>query len=63
MAAAPATGIMSPSATDLGLGSDLAQQVKDETEEQRKKRMQQQAMSPGAMSLLGPAMGLTGGRY
>lgn len=55
MAAAPLTGF-SPAATDLGLGGDLASQVKDETEEQRKKRMmaiKQQAMSPGAMSLLG----------
>jgi hypothetical protein len=57
------TGLPSPAAVDLGLGGDLQQQVKDETEEQRKKRLQaQQAaqMSPGAMSLLGPGMGMTG---
>lgn len=50
-------------ATDLGLGADLQAQVKDETDEERKKRMLAQQMSPGAMSLLGPSMGLTGGGY
>jgi hypothetical protein len=47
---------------DLGLGGDLQDQVKSETDEERKKRMLQQQMGPGAMSLLGPSMGLTGGR-
>lgn len=54
-------GIMSPASTDLGLGGDLQQQVKDETEEERRKRMlaqQTSKMSPGAMSLLGPSMGI-----
>lgn len=42
-------------ATDLGLGTDLRQQVSDETDEQRKKRMMQMQaqQSPAAMSLLG----------
>jgi hypothetical protein len=44
-------------AGDLGLGDMLSQQVSGETEEQRKKRMAQMAMtktmSPAAISLLG----------
>jgi hypothetical protein len=44
-------------AGDLGLGDMLSQQVAGETEEQRKKRMAQMAMtktmSPAAISLLG----------
>ena len=59
-------GISSPATTDLGLGPGLQQQVKDETDEERRKRMMAQQvskLSPGAMSLLGPGMGLTGGGY
>ena len=49
-------------ATDLGLGSGLQQQVQNETDEQRRKRMQQiqqqQAMGPAGSlavtSLFGP---------
>lgn len=41
---------MSPAVADLGLGGMLGEQVSDETEEQRKKRMQQiqlnQVMGP-----------------
>lgn len=46
-----ATGMSVPGATDLGLGSTLSQQVADETEEQRKKRLlaeAQQRLVPGA---------------
>ncbi len=46
---------LSPSSTDLGLGGDLSGQLKDETEEQRKKRLQLQqqrmALGPASMSL------------
>ncbi len=38
-------------ATDLGLGGQLSQQVKDETDEERKKRLAQMQQQ----SLLGPA--------
>lgn len=55
-------GLTGFAATDLGLGGDLQNQVKSETEEEKKKRLLAQQMSPGAMSLLGPTMGLTGGR-
>jgi hypothetical protein len=56
----PLTGNAS---ADLGLGTDLANQVNSETEEQRKKRLaqMQQQMSPGAQSLLGASMGMPGG--
>jgi hypothetical protein len=44
-------------ASDLGLGDMLGQQVANETDEQRKKRMahmaQDKNMSPAAISLLG----------
>lgn len=52
-------------ASDLGLGQQLADQVKSETDEERKKRMRLQQMSPGAAQLFGSAMGggMTGGRY
>ena len=61
-----ATGIMSPAATDLGLGgSDLSQQVKDESEDERKKRLlanKTSQLSPGASALLGgPGAGLNSG--
>lgn len=45
-----AIGMSVPGATDLGLGSTLPQQVADETEEQRKKRLlaqAQQRLAPG----------------
>lgn len=42
---------LSPAASDLGLGSLLQDQISDETDEQRKKRMEQiqlnQAIGPG----------------
>jgi len=57
-AGSPLTG---NAVSDLGLGNDLASQVRDETEEQKKRRLLQQQMSPGAMALLGPSMGMTGG--
>jgi hypothetical protein len=54
----------------LGLGGDLGQQVKDETEEERKKRMMQvqqmQSLGPSGSlavsSIFGP-MGGAGARY
>lgn len=57
-----AAGMSVPGATDLGLGSTLSQQVGDETEEQRKKRLLQQAQQkilPGAVgaSALMPGYG------
>lgn len=58
---------MSQAATDLGLGGQLQQQVKNETDEERRKRLmasQSSKLSPGAASLLGgPGMGLTSGGY
>lgn len=48
---------MMGAAADLGLGTMLGQQVQDETDEQRKKRMREQQSggqpSPAAISLLG----------
>lgn len=62
---------LSPAGADLGLGSTLSQQVLNETEEERKKRMaqiqQQQLLGPaGSMSvtsLFGPAGGASGAGY
>jgi hypothetical protein len=59
---------LSPASSDLGLGDMLGQQVANETEEQRKKRMmelqQKQLMGPaGSMavtSLFGAGGGLPG---
>lgn len=57
---------LSPAAADLGLGqggNNLAQEVKDESEDERKRRLAQQRLSqltPGAASLYGPSMGVTG---
>jgi hypothetical protein len=55
---------LSPSASDLGLGDVLTQQVQDETEEQRRRRLLQQQMqaavnpmSAGAAGALGLALG------
>lgn len=55
-----AMGTMSPAASDLGLGAQLSDQVKSETEEERRKRLASMSgmsgranLSPGAMSLLG----------
>lgn len=50
---------LSPAASDLGLGGGLADQVADDVEEERKKRLARQQQ----MSLLGPAamaLGLSG---
>jgi hypothetical protein len=49
-------------ANDLGLGADLSQQVKDETEEERKRRQAGASVlqSPAAQMLLGN--GMIGGR-
>jgi hypothetical protein len=52
-----------PGASDLGLGADLSAQVKDETEEERKKRLRAQQASrltgsPGASAL---GLGMAGG--
>lgn len=57
----PMPGTLSPAVSDLGLGAgaDLQQQVKDETDEERKKRLmgqQTQPLSPGVQ-----ALGLAGG--
>lgn len=55
-----------PASTDLGLGSMLSDQVADETDEQKKKRLAQAAQSrllgmvPGA-SALGLGSGAGGG--
>lgn len=59
---ATGSGLSGIASTDLGLGGDLQNQVKTETDEERKKRLMAAQMSAGAMSLLGPSMGLTGGR-
>jgi hypothetical protein len=54
MAIGMSTGV-SAAGSALNLGGSLAQQVKDETDEQRKKRLQlaqqQQALGPAGMSL------------
>lgn len=56
---------LTPAVADLGLGDMLGQQVQDETEEMRKKRMQemqQRSMmgstgSPATLALFGGALG------
>lgn len=54
---------MGGAATDLGLGSNLVQQVKNETEEERKKRlMGLSTASPAVQSLFGISGGAAGGR-
>lgn len=64
----PSTGMstgVSPAVNDLGLGGMLSDQVAGETEEQRKKRlqeMQQRAMmgpagTPATMALFGGGLG------
>lgn len=55
-------GGMSTAATDLGLGGSLSQQVKDDTdEEKRKRRLGLSALqSPAASMLLGNPYGMTG---
>jgi hypothetical protein len=66
MASLPA---LSPAAADLGLGqggNGLADEVKNESDEERKRRLAQLRMSqltPGAAALYGPSMGVTGGGY
>lgn len=47
-----------PGASDLGLGADLQNQVKDETDEERKKRLRQQMASRGMGSPGASALGL-----
>jgi hypothetical protein len=57
-------GMSVPGATDLGLGSTLSQQVADETEEERKKRLlaqAQQRLAPGAQLPSVGASSLMGG--
>lgn len=57
MAAKPMIGL-SNAGVDLGLGSALSDQVKDQTDELRKKKMrEQQGMSPAVQSLFGGGMG------
>ena len=54
---------LSPAGTDLGLGQNLTQQVEDEPDDARKKRLalpQGSLFSPASMSLLGQGM-LTNG--
>lgn len=56
-------GMSVPGATDLGLGSSLSQQVSDETEEERKRRLLQQAqqkIAPGSVSPVGASSLMTG---
>lgn len=66
MAGLPKTpGGLSPAANDLGLGSMLQDQVVGETEEQRKKRMAQMALSgfqpPGTAGPSPASLALFGG--
>ncbi len=49
-------GLGSPAATDLGLGGALSQQVQNETEDERKKRMEQERQR----SMLGPSATMLG---
>jgi hypothetical protein len=53
--ATPSSFLPSPAGQALGLGNSLSQQLADETEEQRKKRLQlqqqQMALGPAAMTL------------
>jgi hypothetical protein len=57
MATTPNSLNLSGAVNDLGLGDMLGQQVANETEEQRRKRLaqmqQDKNMSPAAISLLG----------
>ena len=58
---------LGPAASDLGMGDALRSQVKDETDEERKKRMreaQQRALMGPAAQMLGiGGLGGAGGRY
>lgn len=59
-----AIGMSVPGATDLGLGAQLGQQLGDETEEARRKRLlaaQQQRLLPGTSAAVGASSLLTGG--
>lgn len=57
MAGKPSIGL-SNAGIDLGLGGALQQQVGDQAEELRKKKMrEQQGMSPAVQSLFGGGMG------
>ena len=57
----PKNYTLSPAAQDLGLGDLLRQQVENETEEARKKRMLAMGLNPAggfaAMSLFGGGLG------
>ncbi len=53
----PAMGLSA--ATDLGLGSNLSQQVQDETEEEKRRRKLGLASPPAPQDLFG--FGTTGG--
>lgn len=58
-----APGMSVPGATDLGLGSTLSQQVADETDEQRKKRLlaeAQQRILPGTTPMTGASSLMSG---
>lgn len=58
-----AIGMSVPGATDLGLGSTLGQQVADETDEQRKKRLlaqAQQRVLPGTAPATGASSLMSG---
>lgn len=56
---------LSPASTDLGLGSALSSQVQNETEEQRKKRMQdlqqRQMLGPAGSMAVTSLFGNNGG--
>lgn len=58
-----AIGMSVPGASDLGLGSSLAQQVEGETDEQRRKRLlaqQQQRLLPGTTPPTGASSLMSG---
>lgn len=52
--------MLSPAATDLGLGDQLKSQLEAQEEERKKKLMQRQAgLNPGTMSLYGMSGGFS----
>lgn len=58
-----AVGMSVPGATDLGLGSTLSQQTADETEEERKRRLlnqAQQRLVPGSTPATGASSLMSG---
>lgn len=56
------TALSGIASSDLGLGSTLSQQVKDQTDEEKKRRQMglSQLQSPAAQMLLGNPFGRTG---